>query len=280
MTILGKNIELIVSQVNDTILSFETEEFGTVQAENNDLILKYNVGQKVSLFVFPENQNSIKLFVGKASAQLNEFARLKVVAITKHGAFLDIGLDKDILCPFAEQKTKMELNKFYTVFLYLDNDTKRIVASAKIDKFFIDQKPDLKENDKVNIIILNKSQLGYNAIVENKYQGLLYNNEVYSKLKPGEITKAIIKKIRDDNKIDLRLFKNDHTDIANFETQIIEYLKKHDNKMSINDESEPEEIYKTFGISKKNFKKALGALYRKEIIDLKDTYVKLIDKTK
>lgn len=277
MNILGKNVKLKIAEVKADIIIFETENFGEIQAENNDLIIKYKKDQEVEVFIYPENENTVKAFIGSAYAQVNEFARLKVVAITQHGVFMDFGLEKDIFCPFAEQKTKMEINKYYTVFIYLDKKTNRLVASAKIEKFISEQVPDLAENDEVSIIIINKSPLGYNAIVENKYQGLLYSNEVFGELKQGETTKAIIKKIREDNKIDLRLFKNDASDISKFEQQIIEYLKKHDGKMNINDKSEPEEIYRTFGISKKNFKKALGALYRKNIIDLKDRLVKLLD---
>ncbi|MCK9255023.1 MAG: GntR family transcriptional regulator [Bacteroidales bacterium] len=277
MDILGKNVKLKIAEVKADIIIFETEDFGEIQAENNDLIIKYKKDQEVEVFIYPENENTVKAFIGSAYAQVNEFARLKVVAITQHGVFMDFGLEKDIFCPFAEQKTKMEINKYYTVFIYLDKKTNRLVASAKIEKFISEQVPDLAENDEVSIIIINKSPLGYNAIVENKYQGLLYSNEVFGELKQGETTKAIIKKIREDNKIDLRLFKNDASDISKFEQQIIEYLKKHDGKMNINDKSEPEEIYRTFGISKKNFKKALGALYRKNIIDLKDRLVKLLD---
>ena len=277
MDILGKNVKLKIAEVKADIIIFETEDFGEIQAENNDLIIKYKKDQEVEVFIYPENENTVKAFIGSAYAQVNEFARLKVVAITQHGVFMDFGLEKDIFCPFAEQKTKMEINKYYTVFIYFDNIKNWLVASANIEKFLSEQVPDLAENDEVSIIIINKSPLGYNAIVENKYQGLLYSNEVFGELKQGETTKAIIKKIREDNKIDLRLFKNDASDISKFEQQIIEYLKKHDGKMNINDKSEPEEIYRTFGISKKNFKKALGALYRKNIIDLKDSLVKLLD---
>ncbi|HOE38043.1 MAG TPA: S1-like domain-containing RNA-binding protein [Bacteroidales bacterium] len=277
MNILGKNTELTITEVKGDEIIFKTENLGQISAQNNDLIIKYKVGQKVDVFIYPESENTIKAFIGKAYAQVNEFAKLKVVALTKYGAFLDFGLEKDILCPFSEQKTKMEMNKYYIVFIYLDEKTNKLAASAKLEKFISNEDLELKENDEVDIMILNKSQLGYNAIVENKHMGLLYNNEVFSELKPGETTTAIVKKIREDNKIDLRLFKNDASDISKFEQQIIEYLKKHNGKMYINDESDPEDIYKTFGISKKNFKKALGALYRKEIIDLKDTAVRLID---
>ena len=125
--------------------------------------------------------------------KLMNFAKLKVVALT-NTVLLDFGLEKDILCPFSEQKTKMEMNKYYIVFIYLDEKTKKLAASAKLEKFISNGNLELK-NDEVDIMILNKSQLGYNAIVENKHMGLLYNNEVFSELKPGETTTAIVKKL-------------------------------------------------------------------------------------
>ena len=134
----------------------------------------------------------------------------------------------------------------------------------------------ITEGQQVNIFVLNQSILGFNAIVENKYLGLLYKNEIFTDLQPGQKLPAIVKKIRDDNKIDLRLFKNDFQDITTFEQMIMDYLEAHNGSMHINDESEPEVIYKTFGISKKNFKKALGGLYKLGKIDLKDTAVKLL----
>jgi predicted RNA-binding protein (virulence factor B family) len=272
---IGKVNKLKVIRTNGENITFDAEEYGEIEALNNDFVLKYNEGDVVNVFIYPDGEN-LKACIGEAYANANEFVKLKVVSNTKIGTFFDWGIDKDIFCPFKEQKTELEVNHYYLVYIYLDEETNRLAASTKIEKFILDETPNIQENQSVNIFILNKSQLGYNAIVENKYRGLLYNNEVFAELKPGQKLTAIVRKIREDNKIDLRLFKNDYGDISNFEEQIIDYLKSHDGKMSINDESDPEIIYKAFGISKKNFKKALGALYRKEIIDLKDTNVKLL----
>jgi len=272
----GKSQSLKVTKVNGDIITFDAGEFGEIEVINNDLILKFKEGQSADVFLLPDTNGTVKGFLGKALVNAGEFARLKVVSNTQFGTFFDMGLEKDLFCPFAEQKTEMEINFYYTVYVYIDSETNRLVASTKIDKFISDEKPELLESQSVEIFILNKSQLGYNAVVANKYHGLLYDNEVFSELKPGHKVNAIIKKIREDNKIDLRLYKNDHSDIEEFENMILEYMKAHDGQMHLNDESEPEEIYKVFGISKKNFKKALGGLYRKGTIDLKDTIIKIL----
>lgn len=272
----GKSQSLKVTKVNGDIITFDAGEFGEIEVINNDLILKFKEGQSADVFLLPDTNGTVKGFLGKALVNAGEFARLKVVSNTQFGTFFDMGLEKDLFCPFAEQKTEMEINFYYTVYVYIDSESNRLVASTKIDKFISDEKPELLESQSVEIFVLNKSQLGYNAVVANKYHGLLYDNEVFSELKPGHKVNAIIKKIREDNKIDLRLYKNDHSDIEEFENMILEYMKAHDGQMHLNDESEPEEIYKVFGISKKNFKKALGGLYRKGTIDLKDTIIKIL----
>lgn len=275
MVQIGKHNSLKIIRVNNDQIILDAGEFGEVEAINNDLVLKYSEGQTVNVFLYTD-VDGVKACIGEAYASVGEFAKLMVVANTKIGTFFDWGIDKDLFCPFKEQKTEMEVGHYYLVYVYLDEATNRIAASTRIDKFISEEKPELEEQQPVGIMIINKSQFGYNAIVENKYRGLLYDNEVFVELKSGQKLNAIIKKIREDNKIDLRLYRNDHNDISNFEKMIIDYLQAHNGKMSINDESDPELIYKVFGISKKNFKKALGALFRKEIIDLKDTDVKLL----
>ncbi|MDL2262619.1 GntR family transcriptional regulator [Bacteroidales bacterium OttesenSCG-928-I21] len=272
---LGKTNKLKVLNVDGDLISFDAEEFGQINVTNNDFVLKYNVGDTVNVFLYPE-ADVVKGFIGTPYVELNEFANLEVIAKTKIGDFFDWGIDKDLFCPFKEQKSDLLLNHHYLVFVYLDESTNRIAASTKIGKFFCDEKPEFAEGEEVAIIIINKSQIGYNAIVENKFKGLLYDNEVFSELESGQKLKAIVKKVREDNKIDIRLFKNNHEDIERFEKQILNYLKSHGGEMNITDESSPETIYDAFGFSKKNFKKALGALYRKGIVDLKGKTIKLL----
>jgi len=274
---VGKNNSLKVIKVNGDLITVDAGEYGELNLINNDLILKYTVGQYTEVFLLPDSENTIKGFLGNSYVNAEEFARLKVIANTKYGSFFDMGIEKDLFCPFAEQKKPLEVNSYYFVYVYIDEITNRLTASTRIEKFISQEKPDLTEKQSVSIVILNKSQLGYNAIVENKYSGLLYDNEVFKELKAGQKYNAIVRKIREDNKIDLRLYKNDHNDISQFETMILKYLNSHEGKMSLNDESDPQDIYDVFEISKKNFKKALGALYRKGLIDLKDKNVKLLN---
>lgn len=272
---IGKNNKLKIISINDNILKLDAEEYGTLEVENTDLFLSYKSNQFVDVFIIPENE-TIKAYLGSAYTSINEFSYLCAVDNTNVGAFFDIGIEKDLLCPFKEQKTKIEIDKYYIVYTYIDESTNRLVASTKFENYLSTEKPQYNERDEVNILIINKTNLGYKAIVENKHIGLLYDNKVFANLKIGNRYKAIVTKVREDDKIDLQLYKNDSNDILAFENLIIDYLKKHNGKMLINDDTDPKIIYDTFGISKKNFKKAIGALYRKQLIDLQDEHIKLI----
>lgn len=268
MKLIGKNVKLKIVDVKNKILFVDTIEYGILKTTNNDLIINYKPGDIADFFMLPDGNNIPILLSGKSNAQVDEFARLRVSKITDAGAFIDIGLDADIFCPKSEQLFELEKNKYYNFYIYLNSNKNKIEASTDINKFISNDISNLKENQEVEIFILNKTNLGYNVIINNKSYGLLYNNEIFGEIKSGIKTKAVIKKIRDDKKIDLRLFKNDSKDILSFEEKILDYLKKCNGSMDITDDSEPEVIYQTFGISKKNFKKAIGGLYRKGLIEL------------
>ncbi len=272
------NLKVIKSKGDK--FTIDAEEHGEIEVLNNDLVLKFEPGQLVEVFLQLDQDKNVTAIHGIPIAQPGEFAHLRLVSNSSIGSFFDWGLDKDLFCPFREQKYDLNVNYYYIVHIYIDEETNRPVATTKYEKFLLDEEPDIEANQTVNTMILNKSQLGYNAVVNNKYQGLFFNNEVFKELKPGQKYQATVKNVREDNKLDLRMFRNDGKDIAGFEEMILKYLREHDNKMFINDESEPELIYHTFGISKKNFKKALGGLYKKGLVDLSTNAVKLLKNSK
>jgi hypothetical protein len=268
MNLYGKNLRLKIVEVKNDELYVDTVSDGILKTKNNDLIIKYKSGDFAEFFLLPVGNQKPLLMMGKALVQVNEFARLRVLDVCPEFAKVDIGLDQPIICEKDDQIVRLEKNKYYNFYVFIDNQSKCLKASMYIDKFIEEKPTGISENDDVEILILSKTNLGYKAIINHKYLGMLYENEVFSELYPGTKTKAIIKKIREDNKIDLRLFRNDGNDIEAFENKIVEYLKKRGGSMQITDNSDPEIIYATFGFSKKNFKKAIGSLYRKNLIDL------------
>jgi len=212
----------------------------------------------------------------KPKACVGQFAYLKVLDITPVGAFLDWGLDKDLLVPYAEQHRPMDVGSSYLVYLYLDRLDGRIVASSKIDNFLDDDREhDYKVKEKVNLIVANSTDLGYKAIINHSHWGVLYKNEVFQRLSFGQQLTGFIKHIRLDGKIDLTLQGGQETRDKN--TQIIyAYLENHDGFAAVHDKSDPQLISELFGISKGAFKKAISGLYKQRIISIQKDGIHLI----
>jgi len=230
----------------------------------------------LEVFIYLDSEDRIIATTEKPYIMIGEFAMLKVVSVTRMGAFLDWGLPKDILVPFREQKIDMEEGKYYIVTVYLDYDSKRLVASAKIEKFLDNVPADYQAGEEVDLLIVSSTDLGFNAIINNKHTGVLYKNEVFQPLRKGDKVKGYIKKIREDEKIDLILQKPGYQKVDDISMGIVDILKKHNGFLPITDKTDPDEIYKVFGVSKKTFKKAIGSLYKLRIISIEDDGIKLV----
>jgi len=230
----------------------------------------------IEAFIYLDSEDRLVATTEKPMAMVDEFALLEVVAVTQVGAFLNWGLPKDLFVPFREQRQPMEEGKKYLVFVYLDNNTKRIAASSKIEQYLDNIPVDYDENEEVDLIVVNETDLGFNAIIDNSHLGIIYKNEVFQTLNPGDKIQGYIKKIRTDGKIDLRLDKIGYEKITSFVDRIIVELQKNNGFLPLTDKSSPEEIYKTFKISKKNFKAAIGALYKKRFIALEENGIRLL----
>ncbi len=214
----------------------------------------------------------------KPKIQVGEFAWLKVKAVDRIGAFLDWGLDKDLLVPFSEQNAKMEEGRSYLVYAYFDTRSKRIAASARLEKFLDIEPVEYKENEEVDLLIWTRSDMGYKAIINQKHLGLVYANQIFQDLKPGQKINGYIAQVRPDGKIDLRLQKTGYENVIDdFARKLIDILKENDDYLPLTDKSSPDDIYKVLGMSKKNFKKALGALYKKKIISIGDDGFSLVN---
>jgi len=209
-------------------------------------------------------------------AMADEFAFLRVVSATRIGAFLDWGLPKDLLVPFREQAVKMSEGKSYVVRIYLDKVSGRLAASSKLDKFLNNSEAHFPIGKQVDLLICAKTDLGYKAIVNNTHWGVIFHNDVFQTLRQGQSIKGYIKQVRTDGKIDLSLHKPGYEKVTQLTDVILNYLKNHDDFMPITDKSSPDEIYKIFGVSKKTYKKAIGALYRKRLITFDASGTRLV----
>lgn len=233
-------------------------------------------GDEIDVFVYADSEDRLVATTETPKAMVGEFAFLQVAAVNNVGAFMDWGLMKDLLVPFREQKVRMEKGRYYVVYIYVDDNSKRIVASAKLDKFLDNKIPQYEPNDEVEIIVTKKTDLGYKVIVDNLFWGMIYHNEIFKDINIGEVHKAYVKNIRDDQKIDVILTSNKGKDrVDTVADEILDFLKINNGFMKFNDSSSPEEIKKQFKCSKKDFKKSIGLLFKKGIVTINDDGVKL-----
>lgn len=224
------------------------------------------IGASLKVFIYLDQQQRPIATTLRPYIRLNDFSYLRVNHTNKFGAFMDWGLEKDLFVPFAEQSTKMETGKRYLVYLFLDEKSNRLVASSKLNRFLSQETPIYSENEEVEVIVKNATDLGYNVIVNKKHQGLVYKNEVFETLRPGDKHKGFIKHVRPDGKIDVGLtptFLNAQQDFVQI---VLDALQSNHGFLPLHDKSSPEDVQNIMKMSKKNFKKAVGHLYKNQKI--------------
>jgi predicted RNA-binding protein (virulence factor B family) len=237
----------------------------------------YELGDYIDVFVFKDSEDRLTATTLEPYAQVGEFAFLEAKDLNSSGAFLDWGLEKDLFVPFKEQNDRMAKGRAYIVYLYVDSVTERIVATSKINKFTENHLTiDVKEGDTVDIMIYKYTDLGVKVIANNKYWGMLFLNEIFKNLRIGEKMTAIVKKIREDGKLDLTLQQNGMAIVSEIQTLILEKLEENDGFLPYNDNSSPEDIYRYFNVSKKVFKKTIGTLFKEKKITLADSGIHLV----
>jgi predicted RNA-binding protein (virulence factor B family) len=233
-------------------------------------------GDKLNVFIYLDIDERLIATTLQPRVQVGEFACLEVAWVNEFGAFLDWGLMKDLFCPFREQKMKMVKGRRYVVLAHLDEESYRIMASAKVERYLSKEMPAYKDGQEVPVMIWQKTDLGYKVIVDNRFSGLIYQNEIFSQLEIGEHLMAYVKQVRPDGKIDLSLQKYGAAKVGDFSTSLLDYLKAHDGFTPLGDKSAAEDIYETFGVSKKTFKKTVGELYKKRLIVIADDGIHLV----
>ena len=236
------------------------------------------VDDNIRVFIYLDSEDRFIATTESPYAMVGDFALLKVVAVESVGAFLDWGLLKDLLVPYSEQSPTMETGKSYIVKIYVDKKTNRIAATTRLDRYLDNEPGNFHAGQEVELLICSQTDIGYKAIINGTHWGVLYSNEVFQPLKSGQRTKGYIKKIRSDNKIDLSLHRPGYERVDDITDAIIKVLKEQGGFISVTDKSSPETIHKLFGVSKKTYKKAIGAIYRKKLITIENDGIKLISK--
>lgn len=235
------------------------------------------VDDEIEVFIYHDNEGRLIATTVQPLATVGEFAWMKVKEVSDAGAFLEWGLMKDLLVPYREQKMSMQLGRNYLVYVYLDIITKRIVASARIDKFLDNVPPRYEHNQEVDLLVADETEIGYKVIINHLHWGLIYHNEVFRPLTKGENLKGYIKEVREDEKIDVSLFPLGYEKVDGIAQQIFRTLQQNGGFLSVHDKSDADEIYSLFACSKKSFKKAIGALYKQQLILLDDKGIRIIN---
>ncbi len=274
MVEIGKVNQLSVVKFVDFGLYLDGFEKGEILLPQNVVPDGVEVGDILDVFIYTDSEDRIIATTEHPFAKVGEFAMLRCVDVSKVGAFLDWGLYKDLFVPFREQKMKMIAGRSYLVYVYLDMESDRVVASAKIDKYLDRSIPEYNPGDEVKVVIADKTDIGYKAIVEHAFWGVLYDNEVFAPLNKGEIMTVYVKKVREDDKIDLTLHRYGYRKVEDTLQLILTRLEQQGGEIRLSDKSSPEDIYAAFGISKKTFKQAIGSLFKQRLIEITETSIK------
>lgn len=278
---LGKINSLKVNRVEDKGYALFDGIDQEVFLDKEQVKEELSEGVEIDVFIYNNADKEYIATTQKPAIQIEEFAFLKVKAVNKYGAFVEWGLDDDLMVPFAEQTGRLEEENWYVFFLLLDEKTGRLILSRRINDFVFFEEVDVKQGDEVDLLIYNQTDLGVNCIVNNMYKGLIFKSDIHKNINPGDKIKGFVKLVREDGKIDVVLEPLGYKKSIDKNSQIIlDALQENDGFLELTDKSTPEDIKFVLGLSKKAFKRSLGNLYKQKIVELYKDGVKLVESEK
>ncbi|WP_257326076.1 CvfB family protein [Pseudoalteromonas rhizosphaerae] len=275
MSYLGTTQTLFVNEVSNEGAYLDGHDLGEVFLPSSEIKHELEAGDSVSVFIFLDNANLATATTKKPLAQVGEYALLRVKEINSIGAFLDWGLDKDVLAPFNEQKPRMQEGYSYLVRLYLDNASGRICASNNFNRFINKTEPEYAPLQEVQLIVAGKTDIGYKVLIEEAHYGVIFYNMVFKNMFVGQRLTGFIQKVREDGKIDVILEKPGMAKVSDLGEKIMDRLKSEGGVIALGDKSDPETIKKVFSTSKANYKKAIGGLFKQGLIDIEAKSIRL-----
>lgn len=274
--LLGDYNTLLVSRKSDIGLYLDGGPDNEILLPNKYVPEGAKEGDKLRVFLYLDQEERLIATTQEPYAKVGDFAYLECVWVNQYGAFLDWGLMKNLFCPFREQRQHMEIGKSYLVHVLIDRDSYRIMASAKVSKFLSDEIPPYQPDDEVEVMIWQRTDLGYKVIVDNRYYGLIYRNQIFQPIHIGDRMTAYISNVREDGKLDVALQHTGRQQTMDFAATLLQYLKEHNGVCDLGDKSEAEDIAQRFHVSKKTFKRAVGDLYKHRLITVKPLEIRLI----
>lgn len=272
---LGRFNQLTIVKEVDFGLYLDGGEVGEVLLPQRYVPSTYVIGETLNVFLYLDSEERLIATTQHPYVQVGEFAFLKVNWTNEHGAFLDWGLMKDLFVPFREQKLKMEKNKFYLIHCHIDEESFRIMGSAKVDRYMSKQMPTYTSGQALDILVAQRTELGFKCVIENRFWGLIYDNEIFQPIHAGNRLQAYIRQVRSDGKVDLMLQRHGKEQRHELTDTILEKLQEAGGTLPFHDKSSVEEIYSTFEVSKKQFKRALSELYKRHKIIIESDSIRL-----
>lgn len=252
-------------------------------ADGNEVLLPnryvpetFKIWESIEVFVYLDNEERPVAVTDEPYVTVNDFAMLRCNQVTQHGAFLDWGMVKELFCPFKEQAFKMKAGGWYLIYCYIDEETNRLVASSKTNRFLDNKELTVQQFDEVDLIVSHPSELGMNVIVNKQHHGLIYKDDIYKELSVGDRLKGIVKKVRHDNKLDITLGQIGYRNIEPNAEKILHTLEDSDGFLPLTDKSNPDQIKDELEMSKKSFKKAIGTLYKQRLITIDADGIRLV----
>lgn len=276
MAKIGERASLMILREKPHGLFLDGGELGEILLPRREMPREWSIGASVDVFLYNDSEDRPVATLQIPKAMPRQFARLKCVAVTGVGAFLDWGLPKDLLVPFREQKIRMDVGKSYVVHVLVDEQSRRLIATTRIARHMDKTSPEFRGGQEVDLIVFGKTDLGYKAIINHTHSGLIFASDVFQPLRPGEVLKGYITGVRPDGKIDLSLHAPGRTKIDDLEGIIVAELEARGGFWSIGDHSAAAEINEELGVSKRAFKQATGALFRKQKIAIEPNGIRLI----
>ena len=277
---IGKFNNLQVVKVADHGVYVDGGEEGTILLPNRYVPNGLGIDDWIEVFLYFDSDDLLIATTETPKALVNTVELLKVIDTNRVGAFLDWGLPKDLLVPFSEQQHPMKEGESYMVYVFHDHNTDRILASSKLNRYFDEEPEGLEEKQAVDLQISDKTELGYKAIIDNQYLGLIFHGDAFRPLAIGERLPGYIKTIREDGKVDLIISQHSPQGDNSLENQIMAHLKASGGESDLTDKSDPDRIYRQFKVSKKKYKNALGALYKRKLIVITREKISLVQAKK
>lgn len=275
MASIGKYNTLPVVAINESGAYLNADNLGEILLPNRYIPENCQINDEIKVFIYLDSADRITATTEKPLVEVDQFASLKVSQVNKIGAFLDWGLPKDLLVPYNQQHSAMEVGKYYLVRVFLDLKTNRLVASSKLDKFIDIWPAEYQKWDKVKLIIGNKTDLGFKAIINDLHWGLLYDNEIFKPLRIGKKITGYIKQVREDGRIDLSLTRPGEGKVNDFSDKLLAHIAENNGFSPLHDKSDPELIKRILGVSKKTFKATVGNLMKKGKITIEANGIRL-----